>query len=102
MYSLRKRRGNTSSTLIIIFLLVMIITLPTTMTTSTTTNHVYGQQPNQMDLNVTDLSPSLQNIPVEKIRVGDIEIAYKTLGKGDPILLISGSSADMNAWDPSS
>jgi pimeloyl-ACP methyl ester carboxylesterase len=55
-----------------------------------------------MDLNVTDSSPNLQNIPVEKVRVGDIDIAYKMLGKGDPILLISGGSADMNAWDPSS
>lgn len=33
--------------------------------------------------------------------VGDIDIAYKVLGKGDPILLVSGGSSDMNSWDPS-
>ena len=53
---------------------------------------------NQMDLNVTDSSANIQNIPVEKIvQVGDIEIAYKMSGKGDPILFVSGDSADKNA-----
>jgi pimeloyl-ACP methyl ester carboxylesterase len=100
MYCLRKIRGNRSSILIItIFLLVVIITLPTTMTTTTT--RVYGQQPNQMDLNVTDSSANIQNTSEKIVQVGDIEIAYKMLGKGDPILLVSGASADMNAWDPS-
>ena len=99
MYSFRKIRGNTSSILIILTLLAVIITLPAIMTT-TTINRVYGQ-PDQMDLNVTDSSPNIQNIPVEKVQVGDIEIAHKMLGKGDPILLVSGASADMNAWDPS-
>ena len=99
MYSFRKIRGNTSSILIILTLLAVIITLPAIMTT-TTINRVYGQ-PDQMDLNVTDSSPNIQNIPVEKVQVGDIEIAHKILGKGDPILLVSGASADMNAWDPS-
>ncbi len=103
MEYLRKIRENTSSVLITIFLFVLIITLPTTMTTTATTiNRAYSQQPDQMDLNVTDSSPNIQNTPVEKIvQVGDIEIAYKMLGKGDPILLVSGGSADKNAWDPS-
>ena len=64
-----------------------------------TTNLVYGQ-PDQMTSNVTN-SINIQNIPVKKIHVGDIDIAYKTFGKGDPILLISGASSDMNAWEPS-
>ncbi|MFZ0510685.1 MAG: alpha/beta hydrolase [Candidatus Nitrosopolaris sp.] len=64
-----------------------------------TTNLVYGQ-PDQMNSNVTN-SINIQNIPVKKVHVGDIDIAYKTFGKGDPILLISGASSDMNAWKPS-
>ncbi|MCC2647211.1 MAG: bpoC 7 [Nitrososphaeraceae archaeon] len=101
MFSLRKITGNTSSVLITIFLLaVIIVTLPALITT-TGTNRVYGQ-PDQMNSTVADSSPNIQNIPVEKIvQVGDIEIAYKMSGKGDPILLISGGSADKNAWDPS-
>jgi hypothetical protein len=98
----KKIRGNRSSILITIFLLaVIIVSLPTIMTTATSTNRVYGQQPDQMDLNITDSSANIQNVTVKKVQVGDIDIAYKMLGKGDPILLISPAQADMNAWVPS-
>jgi hypothetical protein len=30
-------------------------------------------------------SVNIQDIPTKKIHVGDIDIAYKTFGKGDPI-----------------
>jgi hypothetical protein len=90
---------NTSTVLITIFLFVVIITLPATMTT-TTINRVYGQQPDQMDLlNVTDSSPNIQNMTVQKVHVGDIDIAYKMFGKGDPIILFNGASDNMDAWD---
>ncbi|MDQ3903302.1 MAG: alpha/beta hydrolase, partial [Thermoproteota archaeon] len=42
----------------------------------------------------------VQNIPAKKVNVGDINIAYKLFGKGDPFLLISGSGLVMDAWDP--
>jgi pimeloyl-ACP methyl ester carboxylesterase len=87
--------------LITIFLLVVIITLPATMRTTTIINLAYGQQPDQMDLNITDSSANIQNTSEKIVQVGDIEIAYKMSGEGDPILLIPGGSADMNAWDPS-
>ena len=64
-----------------------------------TSNFVYGQ-PDQMNYNITN-SLNIQNIPVKKVHVGDIDIAYKIFGKGDPILLVSGASSDMNAWEPS-
>ena len=67
---------------------------------SGTTNLAYGQ-PAQLNSNVTN-SLTIQNIPVKKVHVGDIDIAYKTFGKGDPILLISGLGNNMtNAWEPS-
>ena len=77
----------------------MIVTLPAIMTTAST-NRVYGQ-PDQVDLNVTDSSPNIQNIPVQKVQVGDIDVAYKMFGKGDPIILFNGASDNMDAWDPS-
>lgn len=43
---------------------------------------------------------SLPNIKTEKIRVDDIDIAYKTFGKGKPLLLIPGFSMTMDGWDP--
>jgi len=44
-------------------------------------------------------SLNVQNVPAKKVQVGDIDIAYKIFGKGDPILLISGSGLVMDAWD---
>jgi pimeloyl-ACP methyl ester carboxylesterase len=41
---------------------------------------------------------SVQDIPAKKIRVGDIDVAYKIFGNGDPILLISGSGNVMDSW----
>ena len=52
------------------------------------------------DANTTN-SVNIQDIPVKKIHVGDIDVAYKMFGKGDPILLIPGASDGMSAWDPS-
>lgn len=54
---------------------------------------VYGQS------NQTISNADLLNTPVKKVHVGDIEIGYKMLGKGEPILLFNGASDNMNAWD---
>jgi hypothetical protein len=56
-----------------------------------TANLAYGQS-DQTNSNVTN-SLIIHNIPVKKVHVGDIDIAYKTFDKGDPILLISGASS---------
>ncbi|HSF51220.1 MAG TPA: alpha/beta hydrolase [Nitrososphaeraceae archaeon] len=74
--------------------------IPTTaIMLTTTSNPVYGQQ-DKTNFNVTD-SSNIQSIPAKKVQVGDIEIAYKMLGKGDPILLFNGASDVMDGWDPS-
>jgi pimeloyl-ACP methyl ester carboxylesterase len=54
----------------------------------------------QMNSNITK-SVNIQDIPLEKVRVGDIDVAYKMFGKGEPILLFNGASDGMDAWDPS-
>src|SRR5918992_1619625 len=62
---------------------------------------VYSQSDqDQMNSNTTK-SVNIQDIPLEKVRVGDIDVAYKMFGKGDPILLFNGASDGMDAWDPS-
>ena len=43
---------------------------------------------------------SLDSIETKKVRVGDIDIAYKIFGKGKPLLLIPGFSMTMDMWDP--
>ena len=52
------------------------------------------------NFNITN-SPNIQNIAIKKVHVGDIDIAYKVFGEGDPFLLISGSGLVMDAWQPS-
>ena len=37
---------------------------------------------------------------VERVPVGDIDIAYRVLGQGDPIVLIMGYGSTMDMWDP--
>ncbi|MDW0255667.1 MAG: hypothetical protein QN732_04925 [Nitrososphaeraceae archaeon] len=43
---------------------------------------------------------NLNSIETKKIQVGDIDVAYKMLGNGSPILLINGFSASLDFWDP--
>jgi pimeloyl-ACP methyl ester carboxylesterase len=67
----------------------------------TISNFAYSQQqPNQMNFNNITNSLDIQSIPSKKVHVGDIDIAYKIFGKGDPILLINGYSHSMDNWDP--
>jgi pimeloyl-ACP methyl ester carboxylesterase len=65
------------------------------------TKVVYGQPASDRTNSNTTNSLNLQDIPLEKVHVGDIDMAYKMLGKGEPIVLLPGGSAGMNAWDPS-
>ncbi len=86
-----------------VFLFAIIIVAPLA-------NPAYSQQSSQRgsnssssnfdDDNAAAATLNIQDIPVEKVRVGDIDIAYKTFGNGDPILLINGLSASMDIWDP--
>ena len=65
------------------------------------TKVVYGQSdPDQTNSNTTN-SVNMQDIPLEKVHVGDIDVAYKMFGQGDPIILFNGASDSMDAWDPS-
>jgi alpha/beta hydrolase fold len=64
------------------------------------TKVVYGQPDlGQMNSNTTN-SVNIQDIAAKKVHVGDIDVAYKMFGKGDPIILIPGGSDGMDYWDP--
>jgi pimeloyl-ACP methyl ester carboxylesterase len=45
-------------------------------------------------------TPTVQTAPTLKARVGDIDVAYRVYGHGQPLLLITGFSASMDLWDP--
>ena len=61
---------------------------------------MYGQSdPDQMNSNTTN-SIDMQNIPLKKVHVGDIDVAYKMFGRGDPIILQNGAHDGMDWWIP--
>ncbi len=49
--------------------------------------------------NTTATTEPQQN-PLEKAQVGDIEMAHKVLGQGEPLVMIPGLSATMDTWAP--
>jgi pimeloyl-ACP methyl ester carboxylesterase len=60
------------------------------------TPFIYGQTNQTISEIVGSLN--IQDIQAKKVHVGDIEIAFKTFGRGNHILLISGSGNIMDVW----
>lgn len=56
---------------------------------------VYGQLDSER---ANSNSVNMHQIPLKRVPVGDIDIAYKMFGNSDPILLISGSGNVMDVW----
>jgi pimeloyl-ACP methyl ester carboxylesterase len=86
-----------------LFVIAVISTLVLSSTTMVNgfTNFAYGQT-NATQSNFTNATSlvNTQDIPLKKVHVGDIDIAYKMFGKGDPLILHNGASDNMDAWDP--
>jgi pimeloyl-ACP methyl ester carboxylesterase len=78
------------STFLRISLLVLVVTIVLSV--------VFGQT-NQVNSSAKN-TVNLHGIETKKVHVGDIDIAYKMFGKGNPILLINGFSAPLDFWDP--
>lgn len=66
-----------------------------------TTSIAYGLSDLNQVKSITANSTIIEDIPVEKARVSDIDIAYKTMGNGKPVMLISGASQGIDGWDQS-
>ena len=99
--TMRINRNTTSLLITISLVLSLLIPGGTKMIANTflyTTTVAYGQV-NKMNSNLTN-SIAPESIPLKKVHVGDVDIAYKIFGKGEPLLLIPGFSATMNVWDP--
>ena len=50
--------------------------------------------------NVSSSQQTLEKGAVKMVAVGDIDVAYQTLGQGEPLLLIMGYSGTMDLWAP--
>jgi pimeloyl-ACP methyl ester carboxylesterase len=97
MYYTKKSKEAQLHHLISSFILMFVLIISSSIVTNT--HIVYGQT-NQTISDNADLM-NIQDIPAKKVHVGDIDVAYKMFGKGDPILLFNGASDNMDAWDPS-
>jgi pimeloyl-ACP methyl ester carboxylesterase len=56
-------------------------------------------QTDQAKSSVTN-TENLHEIETKKVHVGDIDIAYKMFGEGNPVLLVNGFTATLDFWDP--
>src|SRR5829696_1887618 len=97
MYYTKKSKEAQLHHLISSFTLLFVLIISSSIVTNT--HIVYGQT-NQTIAENEDLM-NIQDIPLKKVHVGDIDVAYKMFGKGDPIILFNGASDNMDAWDPS-
>lgn len=43
---------------------------------------------------------AMEKAPVQHVEVGDIKIAYKTVGSGKPLFCVTGNGDTMDAWSP--
>ncbi len=82
-------------------------TITDTINDINNSNSASDQTNNSQTQNNTSLAPFQQkasvidNMPSQKIRVGDIDIAYKILGDGNrTMILITGLGATMDMWSP--
>ncbi|MDD5044722.1 MAG: alpha/beta hydrolase [Candidatus Omnitrophica bacterium] len=48
----------------------------------------------------TGRTTDIRKAKIKKVKAGDIEIAYKTIGRGYPLIMIMGYSATMDIWSP--
>lgn len=46
------------------------------------------------------LQPDITKTEIKTVPVGDITIAYKEIGSGEPLIMIMGYSGAMDLWDP--
>jgi pimeloyl-ACP methyl ester carboxylesterase len=100
--NIRIKKKNTRIAITVAFFCFSIISA-TTMLSNTgspnTNNFAQGQTNNTKSSSNNQFD--VYKIPMQKVTVGDIDMAYKTFGNGtNTVLLISGGSNTMNFWDP--
>lgn len=89
------------SIIISIFVSLMLIASPFGIVSLQFASAQASQVSSDMNNNNNANSLNVQDIPLKKVHVGDIDVAYKMFGKGEPIILLNGAGEDMDVWNPS-
>src|SRR5918996_1050723 len=84
-----------------IFPMIFIVILNFLML-STGFNHIPAAYSQNQSSAFQAEAKALDDMPAQKVKVGDTAIAYKQLGKGNakPIVLVTGLGATMDMWSP--
>jgi pimeloyl-ACP methyl ester carboxylesterase len=94
-YTKKLKEEQFQHSVVYLILLLSVVFVPSSII-AIDTPLIYGQTNQTISEIVGSLN--IQDIQAKKVHVGDIDIAYKTFGKGDHILLIRGSGNVMNVW----
>jgi pimeloyl-ACP methyl ester carboxylesterase len=97
--SLKRTRSSKHTTLCVLIVISICFILLSSNAGLIYTSVVYSQSASssfQAEVNAID------NMTTQKVKVGDIDIAYKRLGNGSeiPIVLIAGGGVTMDMWNP--
>ena len=94
-YTKKLKEEQFQHSVVYLILLLSVVFVPSSII-AIDTPLIYGQTNQTISEIVGSLN--IQDIQAKKVHVGDIDIAYKTFGKGDHILLIRGSGNVMDVW----
>src|ERR687891_57588 len=88
----------TNSQMIFLVILYFVFLTPTT-----SFNHIPVAYSQNQSSSFQVEAKALDDMPTRKVRVGDIDIAYKQFGNisNTPIVLITGCCTTMDMWNPS-
>jgi pimeloyl-ACP methyl ester carboxylesterase len=87
------------------FLIILVILFFVLLTPNIGLNHIQLAYSQNQSSSFQAEVKALDDIPSQKVKVGDIDMAYKQLGKlrnadDNPVVLITGASTTMDMWSP--
>jgi pimeloyl-ACP methyl ester carboxylesterase len=85
-----------------IFLMLLVISYFILLAPSTDLNHISMAYSQNQSSSFQAEAKALDDLPTQKVKVDDIDIAYKQLGNttDNPIVLLTGAVTTMDMWSP--
>jgi len=84
----------------IIIILALFIILPGCTTSGPQSENIISSSSGNILNDFESALDQIDKIPVKTVHVDDIEIAYKELGEGEPLVFIMGYKSTMDLWPP--
>lgn len=81
-----------STCVVVVLVLALMLALPGCKAIKKTEGYLWHQTAGARQF--------FESQPLQKIRVGDITVGYKTFGQGEPLFMIPAFAMTMDVWDP--